>query len=330
MAVNALRRLLCTTAGWLVLVQAAVPAPARAAPDLQRMVALAGSVLRIEAPRPAGGFAIGSAVTVGPDLVVTNCHVTREARRIEVVRGGVRWAVAAQLSDPARDLCLLQVPGLRSPAVAVGSAGALVPGQPVVALGYTGGVELQNSVGEVEHLHRHDGGFVIQSSNFFNSGASGGGLFDEEGRLVGVLTFRLRGSEQHAYAAPAEWVSQMVERALHGELPAVAPLDRHVLPYWESAAPPRFLQAQRLHSTGRWTELERLARSWTADGTDDAEPWHWLGAALQHQGQPAPARAALACALHLEPGRRLAADERRLLAGAPAAEPVAPCGPRKG
>lgn len=317
-------RLLAFAAAGLV-----AAAPAAAAPDLERMVALAGSILRIEAPRPGGGFAIGSAVTVGPELVVTNCHVTREARRIEVVRGGVRWPADTQLSDAARDLCLLHVPGLRSPAVELGRAALLAPGQPVVALGYTGGVGIQNSAGEVQHLHRHDGGVVIQSSNFFNSGASGGGLFDEGGRMVGVLTFRLRGGERHYYAAPAEWVAQMVERAGRGELRPVAPLDRQPLPYWESAAPPRFLQAQRLHASGQWAALERLAVTWVADEADEAEAWHWLGAALQHQGRDDAARAAFACALRLEPAHRFASDENRLLAAAPRPDPPAACGHRK-
>lgn len=284
-----------------------LPAAAvRAAPDMAQFVALAGSILRVEAPRPSGGFAIGSAVTVGPELVVTNCHVTREARRISVVRGGVRWAAAAQASDLARDLCLLHVPGLRSPAVAVGQAATLAIGQSVTALGYTGGVGIQNSLGEVQDLHPHDGGVVIQSSNFFNSGASGGGLFDDTGRLVGVLTFRLRGGDAHYYAAPAEWVSELVDAARRGDLRAVLPLEQYPLPYWESAAPPRFLRAARLQSEGRWRELEALAAAWARQDPADNEPWFLLGLALQQQGRDAEARPALECALALQPARQAA------------------------
>ena len=54
-------------------------------------VALA-SVLRVEAPRQRGGFALGSAVAVAPDQVVTNCHVTREATAVNILRGGLRYA----------------------------------------------------------------------------------------------------------------------------------------------------------------------------------------------------------------------------------------------
>jgi hypothetical protein len=278
-------------------------------------------VLRVEAPRPEGGFAIGSAVTVGPELVVTNCHVTRAARRIEVVRGGARWAAVAQASELARDLCLLRVPGLRSPAVALGSAETLGVGQPVVALGYTGGVGIQNSRGEVQDLHRHDGGLVIQSSNFFNSGASGGGLFDESGRLVGVLTFRLRGTDTHYYAAPAEWVAELVREAGHGALRDVLPLEAYPLPYWEAASPPRFLRAARLASEQRWSELEQLALGWLRHDGDDGEPWALLGHALRRQGRDADARRAFACALRVQPRHEPA---RRALRDLPPATEALP------
>jgi hypothetical protein len=288
---------------------------AAAAPEPGAFVALAASVLRVEAPRDGGGFAIGSAVTVGPELVVTNCHVTRDARRINVVRGGVRWPAAAQASELSRDLCLLHVPGLVSPPVAVGRAADLALGQPVTALGYTGGVGIQNSAGEVQGLHRHDGGFVIQSSNWFSSGASGGGLFDDRGQLVGVLTFRLRGGEAHYFAAPAEWVHELVDGAGRGDLRTVLPLEQYPRPYWESAAPPLFLLAARLQREARWPELERLAEQWRRQDPADGEPWYLLGAALLRQGRDDAARQALQCALRLQPGRSAA---RALLQGLPA------------
>ena len=101
----------------LPLVALLAAAPSRAALAQADFVGLGASVLRIEAPRERGGFALGSAVVVAPEQVVTNCHVTREARSINVVRGGMRLSATAQASDPARDLCLLRVPGLQAAAV---------------------------------------------------------------------------------------------------------------------------------------------------------------------------------------------------------------------
>ncbi|MFT3956142.1 MAG: trypsin-like peptidase domain-containing protein [Piscinibacter sp.] len=273
----------------------AVQAPVRAALDQAAYVSLAASVLRVEAPRQRGGFALGSAVAIEPDKVVTNCHVTRDALEIRILRGGLRYAARWQAADIDRDLCLLEVPGLGAQPVALGKAASLVIGQPVTALGYTGGTGIQNSTGAVVQLHRHDGSRVIQSSNFFNSGASGGGLFDDEGRLVGILTFRLRGGESHYFAAPVEWVAQLLADTQRGSFRRVMPLDTQQLPYWQAgpSGQPRFLQAAVLLRSDRWAELEALARDWLNAEPGDAEPWQLLATALARQGRSDEAGAAL-------------------------------------
>ncbi len=282
----------------LMLAVALASAPARAALAQADYVALAASVLRVEVPRQRGGFALGSAVAVAPDQVVTNCHVTREATAVNVLRGGLRYPAASQASDVQRDLCLLEVPGLDATPVRLGRAMSLALGQPVTALGYTGGTGIQNSPGEVVQLHRHDGARVIQSSNFFNSGASGGGLFDDQGRLVGILTFRLRGSEAHYFSAPVEWVLQMMSENARGNFRRVVPLATAQLPYWQTsgAQQPRFLQAAALLRNERWSELEQLACEWAKMEPDDGEPRELL--ALAHARQPADSGTTTACPSH--------------------------------
>jgi serine protease Do len=272
--------------------------PCRAALERAEIVRLAASVLRIEVPRERGAVSLGSAVAVGHERVVTNCHVTRDGHAIHVLRGGVRWPAQALRSDFARDLCLLAVPGLQAPVVPLGHASGLAIGQRVAALGYTGGAGLQSSAGQVLELHRHDGGHVIQSNNRFSSGASGGGLFDEQARLVGILTFRLRGGDAHYFAAPVEWVRQMLE--LGAGLPEQgAP----TLPYWQAAPSqqPLFLQAATLQRDDRWNDLATLTRQWLRQTSGDAEPWHLLGLALAQLNRPQAVRAALECSLHLAP-----------------------------
>jgi serine protease Do len=235
---------------WLLLLPL-LAAPAVAAPDRAALVQLAASIWKIEVQRIQGGYSLGSGVALAADQVLTNCHVTRDARAVFVVRGGQRWQAQAQAVDAEHDLCLLQVHGLGATAVALGGSDALRPGQPVTAFGYTGGLELAHSDGEVVALHRLDGGRVIQSSNAFTSGASGGGLFDARMRLVGILTFRLRGGAAHYFSAPIEWA-----RALRDDpdrFVAVQPLAREPLAYWQrpGAALPDFLRAAALNHEPR-------------------------------------------------------------------------------
>lgn len=278
--------------------------PARSEVDRAVLLSLSASVLKIEVTRVQGGYSLGSGVVVGTDTLVTNCHVTRDALKINVLRGGVRWLATAQQSDIDRDLCVLRVPGLEASAVPLGHAERLAPGQMVSALGYTGGLGLQSSEGEVIALHRVDGGRVIQSSNWFSSGASGGGLFDEELRLVGILTFRLRGGEAHYFAAPVEWLRAMLDAPLADAYAEVGPDRSKRLAYWQRPVldQPRFLKAALLQRDDQWPELESLASEWARADASDPEPWYLMGVALAQMNRLPEAQQALECALAIEPG----------------------------
>ena len=277
-------------------------AAARAEVDRAAFIKLAASVLKVEVLRVQGGYSLGSGVVVGVHQVVTNCHVTRDAREIYIIRGGVRWRVQAQAGDADHDLCVLRAPGLAADPVRLGSTHALALGQSVNAMGYTGGTGIQTSPGEVLALHRMDGASVIQSSNWFSSGASGGGLFDDGMQLVGILTFRLRGGSAHYFAAPMEWLAPLLQEPAREQ--AVAPLPKHEVAFWQRPVErqPLFLRAASLERDGKWPELQSLANEWARADATDPEPWYLLGKAHEHQERPAEAQRALACSLALEPG----------------------------
>lgn len=301
--------------------------------DPGTMVKLSASVLKVEAIRARGGYSLGSGVIVGPDRVATNCHVTRDAREIAVLQGGLRLPASSQDVDAYHDLCVLHVPGIDGDrAVRFGPPDQLAVGQAVIGIGHTAGA-LQGSVGKVLALHRMDGGRVIQSSNYFNSGASGGALFDDAFRLVGILTFRLRGGALHYFAVPAEWLARPFDDNQRGH--AIGqPAARAQLAFWEQplGGQPLFLRAAVLENEGDWRALRALAAAWTLHDADDSEPWYLLGLALARQGQPVEARRALECALAIAPGLESARTELERLAPrqtapADAAVAVAPCHP---
>lgn len=287
-------------------------APTAAAADTslprERLFEAAASVLKVEVIRQQGGYGLGSGVVVAPEQVVTNCHVTQPAVRIVVIKGDERWPVQAQHRAGPRDLCLLHVPGLPSPAARLGTSGQLRVGQAVHAVGFTGGLGLQHSSGQVVALHRHDGAQVIQSDNWFSSGASGGALFDAELRLVGILTFRLRGGERHYYSSPADWIAPLI--AAGEPVTSVAPGPPDEPWYWRASPPARaqggpeqarFLHAAALQREGRWQELEAMARRWVEADSDNPAPWSALGRALEALGRLPEASRALETSLRLAP-----------------------------
>jgi len=274
--------------------------PACAEIDRKALARLGRSVLRIEAENGSGRVAIGSGVIVADDRVVTNCHVTRHANRVTVIQGDARASVDAQAAEIAHDLCLLRVPGLQGGLVPpVARARTLRQGEALVALGYTGGTGLQISSGRVVALHRWGGSHVIQCSNGFTSGASGGGLFDKNGALVGILTFRLPGGRNHYYAAPADWLPERPS----GESPFAPVQTLSGRAFWEEAPAdqPRFLQAAALEQAGQWAALARLAERWASEVADDPEPPYLQAVAHEGMGQFEPAIRAWQHSLEIDP-----------------------------
>lgn len=273
--------------------------PARAGFSQELKLEVGNSVVKIEAISAEGGYGLGSGVIVAPGLVVTNCHVTRKASRIAVLKNGLRTYARTQRSDIYRDLCMLRVPTLEGEPVVLGRTEALSRKQTVMAIGYTGGLGIQYSEGEVAGLHRLAGSRVVQSTNWFSSGASGGGMFDEQGRLIGVLTFRLRGGERHYYATPVEWVKELL--AAEGAERPIEPVPG--LCFWELGPPeqPHFLRAAALVQGQAWDELAQLAERWEAEDPMDSEAPHARGLALTALGRIEAAEQAYSRALNLDP-----------------------------
>lgn len=255
--------------------------------DRASQLRLAASVVKIEVAVP-GRLAVGSAVIVGPDVLVTNCHVTRQARAIEVLSAGLRYPVRAQRSHVEHDLCVLHAPGLGGTPVPLGTSDLLQRGHAVLAIGFTGGLGQQLSGGRVVALYRLDDARVIRSDNGFSSGASGGGLFDAHGRLIGVLTFRLRGGREHYYSAPVEWLRSLLAEPATSDSP-VAPLPGQT--FWERQPPvqPLFLRAFALQQSRDWQRLVPVAERWAEEDRDDSEPLRLLGLAFEQLGQLGPA-----------------------------------------
>jgi serine protease Do len=261
---------------------------------------LGRSVLRIEASNANGSVAIGSGVLVAGEHVMTNCHVTRNATRVMVTLGSASAEADAQSAEMARDVCLLRVPGLQGAAVPpLASAGSLRQGEELVALGFTGGGGLRISSGRVVALHRFDGSQVIQCSNAFTSGASGGGLFDKNGALVGILTFRLPGTKAHFYAAPVDWLPEPANGG--PSFAPVQPLQGRA--FWEEApdAQPLFLQAAALEESRRWDALAQLAERWAGEAADDPEPYYLQAVAREGLGELEPAMQAWLRSLDIDP-----------------------------
>ena len=173
---------------------------------------VAASVVRVVARIPnTNSTSFGSGVVLPGGRVVTNCHVIPGAGKVVVLEGAIGTEVERGPRDFAADLCVLHPVALTVPAAQTAVTGTLQVGDEVVAIGFGGGGGRSISSGRVTALYPYRGGQVIQTTAAFRQGASGGGLFDRHGNLVGITTFfRRSGAESAFFAIPVEWIDALM------------------------------------------------------------------------------------------------------------------------
>lgn len=159
---------------------------------------------------------LGSAVVIAPETLVTNCHVLAKAKRVAVRREKLTLDAKLEMWDPQRDVCQIKVAKLDAPAVSLGSAEQLKVGQNVYAIGNPKGLDLTMSAGLLSSVRRNDKNqiFLLQTSAAISGGSSGGGLFDENGTLIGLTTIgSVTGDAQNLnFAIPVDWVKELPQR----------------------------------------------------------------------------------------------------------------------
>jgi hypothetical protein len=238
-----------------------------------------GLVLKLTVTRADGMTELGSAVPLGGERLVTNCHVLRDAVRIEAHGPGRVFEARSDRHDAYRDMCLLSAPGLQAASPPMVEVGDTRVGLAVAAVGYPGG-EFRVSRGGIVGLHacECDGGKVIQTSAPFDRGASGGGLFDQRGRLVGILSFKARIGGNFHFALPVGWLRHVAGQQAGGGAG---------MTFWEQPGRESgyFLTACDLGAKRSWRPLSRLAGDWTTQEPANPEAWMALGRARQGLGQ---------------------------------------------
>lgn len=185
------------------------PATAYTAPGNPEQIfaSASRSIVTIVAADETGAiFGLGSGVVIGDSLVVTNCHVLAKAHAAVVVFGDEGFESTVVDSQIDRDLCLLQVAGLRANPIRIDASENVRVGQKVYALGAPHGLELTFSEGMVSSLRGTGFPKIIQTTAPISPGSSGGALLSSAGELIGITTMQHTEGQNLNFAMPVDWL----------------------------------------------------------------------------------------------------------------------------
>ena len=149
------------------------------------------------------GFIVDSSGTI-----ITNLHVIQnlENGAVRLASGEIYDRFVVRGFDSRRDLAVIQIPAFDLPTVELGNSNAVKVGTGVVLVGNPMGLEGSLSSGIVSGIReRDDGSKVFQTDAAANPGNSGGPMVDAEGKVIGVLTFKLRESENLNFVVPINY-----------------------------------------------------------------------------------------------------------------------------
>jgi serine protease Do len=192
---------------------ASAPSNAAKLTSEQLFSAASPSIARITAKNTSGNtVAIGSGVVIDSSHIITNCHVAQQGQQLSARVGRDTLNAIIDIADEEFDLCRLSVSQMDAPAATIGRVADLRTGQRVYAIGAPQGLDLTLSDGLVSALREFPEGTVIQTSAPVSPGSSGGGLFDANGKLVGIITFQHRFGQNLNFAVPVDWIGEMRTR----------------------------------------------------------------------------------------------------------------------
>ncbi|MGO5358799.1 S1C family serine protease [Anaerofustis sp. LCP19S3_F7] len=166
----------------------------------------------------------GSGVIITSDgYIATNNHVVEGASKITITTADSKSYTAKLVGrDEQTDIAVLKIEATGLKNATLGKSSSLEVGDEVVAIGNPLG-ELSGTVtnGIVSALNRevtieNETMSLIQTNASINAGNSGGGLFDKNGLLVGIVNAKASGEnvEGLGFAIPIDTAKEVIEQIM--------------------------------------------------------------------------------------------------------------------
>ncbi len=279
---------------WVLPLGVFFSAPLMAGSPEEVFQQVAASIVVVEVSGAKGeAISFGSGVIIAPGQIITNCHVIKNGKSFTIRQsnqtGSQPQPATLRYRDIDRDLCQLAATGFNGLPATI-TTGKLKTGQRVYAIGAPQGLELTISEGLISSLRELDGAQYIQTTAAISPGSSGSGLFDDNGRLIGITTFYFAEGQNLNFALPAAWIAELPKRAA---TPAAKPATDSAMVWLNKAV--------ALEEKQDWPGLLAHSKKWGKARPGDADAWYNLGVAYGDLNQPDKAIEAFREALRINP-----------------------------
>jgi serine protease Do len=154
---------------------------------------------------------IGMALAIDQGTMLTTCHAIPAGGKMVVRVGKEQLPADLTITDEALDLCRLSVAGLTAPPLKLAPEEAKA-GDKIVAVSLDTRGALATAEGTIKAVRKGKAGELLEISTPIGANASGAGIFDQHGKLVGIATVpHDQGTGLHI-AIPSTAIAQMRSR----------------------------------------------------------------------------------------------------------------------
>lgn len=266
-------------------------------PTIELLYDLKQSMVKIGTTTKSGGHGFGTGVAVSKDHVVTNCHVLGNANGISISKWGTEYPAESLQADWKHDLCILKVQYADLKPIEMADSSKLSYEQQVISISMPNDSPAPFvALSTVKALYAYDNEQVIRTQAAFAIGASGSPVFDYDGKLIAISTFKSPGKNAYYYNMPINMVRDLLKTES-------VPLNSvHAAPFWDAAENDRpfFMQIVLPYQNNRWQDVQKIAKNWLEKEPDSAEAWYYLGKAAQNLADVKAAKAHFSKALGLQ------------------------------
>lgn len=256
------------------------------------------SIVKVISITNTGGLGHGTGVAISKNHVVTNCHVISNNNGVSISVWGEAYAPVAMQADWKHDLCILRFEWANIKPVELGDSETLKYEQPIISISMPGDspapyIELS----KIKALYPIDGSQVIRTAAAFSIGASGSPVFDYDGKLIGISTFKSPGHGAYFYNMPVKWLKELL---LTPEIPVK---QAGGAAFWDTPeeARPFFMRIVLPFQNKRWADVKLVAQEWLVKEPNSAEANYYAGMAAENLSDASKADQYFQQALKLRP-----------------------------